>query len=430
MACWLDHREVQPATWRLIRACTGRVNPFDLMSPKPLVLARVTRAPKRIVCARTDMGSISRADVVIVGGGVIGCMAAYELLEAGLQVTLLERGELGQEASLASGGQLVPLHLAEDGETSPLFEFQQASTYLFDELVPELEEASGVRMGYMRTGILRVAEGEDECDRLARTFAAWQRNVDMPVDWLDIDELHRLEPELGANVHGGIFSPDERTISSGRFVEALGRVLRSRGVDVREGVPATGIRHNERNVHAVETLQGDISTTEVVLAAGAWTGLCSRWFGRTLPITPMRGQMVAVRPRTPILGTTTVSYNGSITPRPDGMVTAGSTYEDVGFDDHTTVEGIRGILQTLPRLVPALADATFVRAWSGLRPWSSDGLPVVGRLPGWNGITLASGHGKYGITGAPGTGCAVRGLIVDGRADAVHAVMSPARFVS
>jgi glycine oxidase len=375
------------------------------------------------------MGSTSTADVVVIGGGIIGCMAAYELSQAGLQVALLERGQIGQEASSASGGQLVPLHLAADGETSPLFEFHRASTYRFDELVLELEDASGVRMGYERSGVLRVAEGENERDRLKQTFTAWQRTVGMPVSWLDVDEVHRLEPGLGPNVLGGIFSPDERTLSSARFVEALGRILRARGMDVREGTPATGIRHHEQQVHAVETPQGEIQTPELVLAAGAWTGLCSQWFGLTVPITPMRGQMVAVRPRTPILGTTTVSYNGAITPRPDGTVTAGSTYEDVGFDDHTTVEGIRGILQTLPRLVPALADATFVRAWSGLRPWTSDGLPVVGRLPGWTGVTFASGHGKHGISGAPATGSAVRQLIIDDQAGAVHDVLSPARFV-
>ena len=375
------------------------------------------------------MGSTSKADVVIVGGGVIGCMAAYELSQAGLQVTLLERGQLGSEASSASGGQLVPLHLANDGETNPLFEFHRASTYLFDDLVPELEDASDVRMGYERNGVLRVAEGENERDRLKQTFTAWQRNVGMPVSWLDVDELHRLEPGLGPRVLGGIFSPDERTLSSAHLVEAIGRILRDRGVDVREGTPATGIQHRDQHIQAVETLQGDIQTPELVLAAGAWTGLCSQWFDLTIPITPLRGQMVAVRPQTPILGTTTVSYNGAITPRPDGTVTAGATTEDVGFDDRTTVDGIRGILKILPRLVPALADATFVRSWSGLRPWSADGLPLIGRLPEWTGVTFASGHGKHGISGAPATGRAVRHLIVDGQAETVHDVLSPARFV-
>ncbi len=374
------------------------------------------------------MATRSSADVVVVGGGVIGCMTAYELSRANLRVTLLDRGRLGAEASSASAGILVPLHLAEDDTDDPVFKFQRASTYLFDALAPELEAESGVRLGYVRSGILRIAQSDDEQELLEENFQVWQRDAGMPVSWLDVDELHRLEPGFGPDVLGGIYSPDERTISSERFVESLGRILRARDVDVREGVPATGVRHADRRVQAVETPQGAISTPEVVLTAGAWSGLYGHWFDLNLPIQPMRGQMVAVRPRAAVLGIPAVTYNGAILPKPDGTVHLGSTVEDVGFDDRTTVEGIRGILEAAPRVAPALADATLVRAWSGLRPWSADGVPVIGRVPGWTGATIASGHFKYGVSGSPGTGRAVRELIVDGRSDAVPDVMSPGRF--
>ncbi len=369
------------------------------------------------------------ADIVIIGGGVIGCAAAYELSGAGLDVVVLDKGPIGGAASSASAGLIVPLHATDDGQRTPLFDLYWASSCIFPQLVSELEETTGIQVDYDPSGSMRVAADDDEQDLLRESFRGWEAMEELTVEWVDGNSLRRDEPGLSPEIRCGVISTDEQSIHPGRFTHALARGALGRGAQIRTGCPATTIRHQDGRFLGVTTADGDIDACELLIAAGAWSRVPCAWLGVDVPISPARGQMLSLRPVAESLSRPLFSYNGAVLPKPDGTVHVGATVELVGFDTRTTAGGIATVLEMVPRLVPGLSDAAMEAAWSGLRPWCDYGIPAIGRLPGCDGITIASGHFKMGILGSPITARTVKNLVVDNVIDPLIAPFSPNRFL-
>lgn len=376
------------------------------------------------------MRSDRTADVVVIGGGVIGCFIADELAGAGIRVAVVEKGQVGAEASSASAGLLVPLHAAdEEGARTPLFDLYLASTRMFPEFIPELEEETGISTEYVPSGTFRLSGSEEEEELLKEQFERWKAHLGLEMEWIDRQQAHEMEPELGSEVCGGIFSTEEKCINSARLVRALARRASQRGVTFLEGCMATGIRSSGNHVEGVLTSEGEIAAGQVVVAAGAWSRFCCEWFGISLPIAPAKGQMIAVRPLDCLLRRPIFTAHGGLFPKVDGSIYVGATVELVGFDKRNTPEGIASLLEMITPLVPRLGEGIFERAWAGLRPFCEDGLPVIGRLPGWEGVVVASGHFKMGIVGSPITAKRVKEIIVNGKEDSGRTPFSPARFV-
>ena len=368
------------------------------------------------------------ADVVIIGGGVIGCATAYELAKSGLEVVLLERGSVGAEASSASAGLLVPLHAAEEGDRTPLFDLYWASASLYPSLVAELEEATGIQVDHDPSGSLRIAVDEDEAELLRESFEGWDAIEELTVEWVGGETVHEVEPVLGPEVCCGVLSRDEQSLHPGRLVQAFARAASQKGVEIRTGCPAVGVRQKGGRFEAVQTPEGELAAGELVVAAGAWSPVPCSWFGAAIPISPARGQMVSLRctssaPKRPIF-----SFDGAILPKLDGSVQVGSTVELAGFDTRPTAEGIGSVLDVVSRLTPGLSVAPIERIWAGLRPWCEDGVPAIGRLPGCENVSLASGHFKLGILGSAITARTVADLVANGRVDPLVAPFSPVRF--
>ncbi|RKU34397.1 hypothetical protein C6496_20185, partial [Candidatus Poribacteria bacterium] len=231
------------------------------------------------------------ADVVVVGGGVIGCFIAYELSKAGLEVVVVEKGQVGAEASSAAAGLLVPLHMAE--EERALFELHLDSTRMFPTFVPELEEETGISVEYIPSGILRVALNEEEETARLSQFQELGEVFGMAITRLDAAELHSLEPELAPGVCGGILSHDEAYINNGRLVLALARGASVHNAQFHEGCLATGVRRENGRFLALQTNEGEISAGHLVVATGAWSRIFCEALDITIPIIPARGQMLA-----------------------------------------------------------------------------------------------------------------------------------------
>ncbi len=368
-----------------------------------------------------------RADVVVVGGGVIGCFIAYELSKAGVEVVVVEKGQVGAEASSAAAGLLVPLHMAE--EERALFEFHLASTRMFPAFVPALQEETGIDVEYIPSGILRIALNEDkEADRLSQ-FQKLGAAFGMAVTSLDAREIHSLEPELAQAVCGGIFSHDEAYINNGRLVLALARGASLRKAQFLEGCIATGVQRTDGRFSALQTNEGEIAAEHLVVATGAWSRVFCEALDITIPVVPARGQMLAVTTIPRLLQRPINSSKGALVPRADGSVHVGATVEHVGFDKRNTPEAVADLLERGTSVVPALSDGRVERMWSGLRPFCEDGLPAIGALPGWENVSVAAGHFTMGITGSPITAKVIKELIVDGQWDRSMEIFSPARFV-
>jgi glycine oxidase len=187
----------------------------------------------------------------------------------------------------------------------------------------------------------------------------------------------------------------------------------------------------ERGARArgVRTATGDVLAADaVVLAAGAWSPTIAG-VPRRLPVRPVRGQILRLRPREipgwPLVASHSARY---LVPRENGTVLVGSTMEDVGYEDQVTEEGRFQLAQSAAELVPALADATVVERWSGLRPLSADGWPIVGPDPELAGLVYATGHGRNGILLGPLTACVVADLLLSGSSDVEWQSLRPERF--
>jgi glycine oxidase len=350
-------------------------------------------------------------DVVIVGGGVIGCSIAYQLAKQGVRATVLERGRFGSGASGATAGVIGPLwHL--DPAHKAVFGLGMRSLDLFPQLASELAEA-GVDPEFQHRGILKVAFAPKEVDELKQNLT-WQGELGLGVRWLDAPEIRELEPEMDDGVLGGVFSPREGCINGQRLVDALVHAATLLGAMFLEETEVTGLEISGQSVVGVRTLTGYYECGHTVLAAGPWTGIAGRWLPQALPISPVKGQRILLRkpgflPKCPVR-----SFEGYVVPQANGSLLVAATREEGAFDVRITANAIRQLVATAIGLFPALEDASFVGARAGVRPGSPDGIPIMGPVPGWDGVSVACGHDHAGVMLSPGSAELVARYILDG----------------
>jgi glycine oxidase len=365
-------------------------------------------------------------DVVVVGGGAVGCASAWFLSREGFSVTLLERGELAGEASGAAAGLLAALS-DEGGDRGP--EFQKLCLDGFDlyqDLLPELE-ATGIDLRYRRSGLLHLALGDGEAGHLRRRYEA-QKPLSPGMRLLEGEDLFREEPEVSRRAVAGLLSPEEHYLDPQRLVLALAEASRREGVDIRTEAPVLRMTGRGGRLTSVSSPDGRVEATHFVLAAGPWTAALARRLHSFVPVVPMRGQMLALGPATP-LNHVIWGERAYLVPRENNLTFVGATVEDVGFRKRTTVEAIRRLRRGAEALVPGLRLARMASTWAGLRPGSPDGLPMLGRLPGWSNVWVATGHFRNGILLAPITGKLIAESLAAGRAAARLKRFDPSRFV-
>ncbi|MGH2496895.1 MAG: glycine oxidase ThiO [Ktedonobacteraceae bacterium] len=356
----------------------------------------------------------SVTDVVIVGGGVIGCSIAYHLRKAGVSVTVVEQGEIGAEASSAAAGLLAPLgSLAGPG---PFADLLLASFALFPALAPELEDVSGIRMEYERTGALRVVRNPKNVSNLRKRMKAWQP-LGLQMRWLTGEEARQLEPTLAPDVCAALYAPEESQVKASQVVKAFGQAAANLDAKLLSHTRITGIQQQHGRVTAIVTSQGDsIACHHLVVATGAWSAQWSEWLDIQLAVVPQRGQILALRQPAPPLRHIIFGEAAYLAPKQDGTVVAGATKEEVGFDKQLTAGGVAWLLSTANRLIPSLEQSAIESMWAGLRPKTPDNLPILGPAPGWENVTLATGHGSVGIMLSAITGQTLAELLVTGAA--------------
>ncbi len=349
------------------------------------------------------------SDVLVVGGGVIGCAVAWFLAREGVAVTLLERGEIAGQASGAAAGMLAPLAEADLGTpTGRVFlRWGRHSLERFPGLVEELGESSGVDPEFRPSGLLRVAGDEAAAAVLRERAAALGEGL----VWLDREEARLLEPQLSPEVAGALHSPRECHVRSPLLVRAYAQAAARHGAHIEAGAPVMALARERARVVGVETPAGRLTAEHVVLCTGSWTPSLAAGLPE-LPVAPVRGQIVSLDAPDP--PPARILWGGStyVVPKPDGSVVVGATEEHVGFDRRVTAEGVRSLLAEAARWVPALADASFRSAWAGLRPETPDHLPLVGPVPTVDGLLVAAGHFRNGVLLSPATGEIVRDAVL------------------
>lgn len=337
----------------------------------------------------------------------MGASVAFYLAREGLSVTLFERDHLAAHASGAAAGMLAPI--CEAGEGGALFAPGLQSLDVFPSLVSELRELSGIDPQYVQSGILRVASTGASAESLQRLTSSLAR---YDVEWLDAATTRAREPHLRPEIIGALWSPREAHVYSPLMTRAYAQAAVRLGAQVRTGDPVLGLIRDGEQVLGVETAAGPWGGGHVVLAAGVWSRYCAEWLGERLTVEPVRGQILALEQPHPALRSIIWSGHSYLVPKLNGTVVVGATEERVGFDRRVTAAGVSGLIQAATDVVPALADCTFHQAWSGLRPDTPDHLPVIGPVPGANGVVLAAGHYRNGVLLSPFTGQAVADWII------------------
>ncbi len=368
-------------------------------------------------------------DVVIVGGGIIGCSIAFELSRRNVRVVLLDRQELMREASWAAAGMLSP---APDCPAAiPLVPLGLASLATYPHFIPDIEEASGKRAGY-RTGGTLEALFHGDAERELSTLVALHHGLGLACEAISIEEAQVMEPALGREARGAAFLPDEASVNTRALAATVIAAAESSGAELRPGVEVVSLEQEGNRCTGVQTRDGEtISAKHVVLAAGSWTSQMKQ-AAPYAPTKPVRGQMVALLNSGRLIHSVMRSEYGYIVPRdlatPQRLV-AGSTIEHVGFEKAVTSGGIEQILTMVNEIAPDLACAELLETWSGLRPGTPDELPILGPTD-MDGLLIATGHYRNGILLAPITAKVIAECITDGKPSIDLKDFSPLRFLS
>jgi len=377
------------------------------------------------------------ADVVVIGGGIVGASCAYYLSAAGLKVHLVERRFPASGTSRACDG----LVLAWDKAPGAALALSLASAALWAELAGVLDDD----FEYARTGTILLAEKEEDLvDARARVTA--MRAAGVPAEALDTASLRSLEPKLAPDLAGGGWFPEDAQVDARRATLALLSEARCRGLTLQANAEVMAVRragHGAGAVMGAITTQGEIATERVVCAAGAWSSQVARLAGVELPIRPRKGHILVTRKapgliRHPLLegGYTAtvhsaaedvqVAFVAEMTA--GGTLLLGSSRQFAGFDRSVALEVVQAIAARAVRFLPSLAHGPIIRSYAGLRPWSPDHLPLIGPVAAVPGLLLATGHEGAGIGLAPISGRLIADYAVGAELPPFAATIQPDRF--
>ena len=366
---------------------------------------------------------MSRADVIVLGGGIIGCALAEELARRKRRVVVIERGSIGAEASSAAAGILS----AQMDAPTPgaFFDLCQAARRAYPAWVARIERASGQRVGYARSGVLYLAVSDAQARRMQQR-AIWQRRLGLRVERWTMAQVRRREPAVDGGFRCGFHFPLEGQVDNALLMRALAQACRSAGVRVREQVTARRLILSQGRVRGVETSQSVIRADVVVNTLGSWSPMIAGFPGR-LPVEPARGQIVCLAGPKRLFHRPIMTDRAYLIQRRDGRLLLGSTVERAGFDKSVTLEGMYAILSGVRTISSRLDACAYVDSWAGLRPYSRTGYPILGRT-GVEGVYVATGHFRHGILLAPITAALMTDLILRGRSSFDLTPFSLGRF--
>ena len=337
---------------------------------------------------------MSNHRVVILGGGVIGLSAAEHLTRKGLKVTLLDKGPFAREASWAGAGYVDLRDAFRVGGS--FLDLCRLSYDLYPEWTERLKKESGIDPEFLHSGGIGLTFRPEE-EKIFREMEEKTAPRGLKGEWLTGEKALTWEPALSPEVRSAWFLPQTRQVRPPRLNRALLRVLQNQGVEFRENEEVLEILREGSRAIGVATLQGKIQADHVLVTGGAWTGGILEKTGISLPVRPVKGQVVLFKAAPGLFKSILFSSSAYLVPRLDGHVYVGSTLEEAGFDKSVTKAAFDRLVQGARQAVPALGKAIIESSWAGLRPATRDGWPYLGPTPGWENLWVAAGHFTHGI---------------------------------
>ncbi len=324
-----------------------------------------------------------KSDLVIIGGGIIGILSAYELAQSGIKVTLIDKGRLGQESSWAAGGILCPL-LPWNYDNSVSYLTDTANDY-YQHLSTQLYSQTKIDIEYWQCGLTIVEPN----------------HLDLAQTWCTNNKVNYKLEIISGKAH--LFLPFVSQLRTPRIIEALTKNLKMLGVIIHEETNVSECLISNNHITGVKTSKGVIQAEQLLICAGAWVS--NKLFPDAsieLPaITPVLGQIIAFDGQEIMLDTILYKDDHYLVPRKDGLILAGSTLEYVGFNNKTTEIAKQTLFEKSVSLLPELKNSKITHHWSGLRPGSIDNRPIIGPHSNIDGLFLNCGHFRYGVSMAP-----------------------------
>lgn len=375
-------------------------------------------------------------DVLVVGGGVIGLVTAWQAARRGLATAVADPAPGGGAAQVAAGmlAAVTELHYGEEA----LLALNLAAAERYPAFAAELAEASGRDIGYRRCGALSVALDADDRAQL-RELHGFQQRLGLSAQWLSGSECRRLEPMLAPGVRGGLRVDGDHQTDPRLLTAALVTACERAGVAFHRSVAArlriAGAGEGERAAGAELADGTRLDAGQTVLAAGSRSGsLAGVPEAVRPPVRPVKGQVLRLRmpdAGTPFLSRTVRAVvRGSsvyLVPRESGELVVGATSEELGWDTTVTAGGVYELLRDAHELLPGLTELPLVETGAGLRPGSPDNAPLLGPTA-LAGLHLATGHYRNGVLLTPVTGDALAAVLTGGELPDVARPFAATRF--
>lgn len=381
-------------------------------------------------------------DIIIAGGGIIGSAAAYELTNKGARVLVIEQTDQASGTAGATDG-VVAYHTKKPGFHMDL---AAQSIAMFPRLSHQLE----ANICYVEgCGGMLAIEDTQQLD-LLKQLAQEQQAGGANVQIIDIHKARQIEPQLSPKLLGALYSPTASKVDPIALTFAYAAAAKRQGAVFKNHCRVTGIMLERASVKGIHTTSGGFYAPKLIIAAGSWSADLGEMAGITLPIKPRKGQLLVTEPVGPFLKgavqcaryfviknhphTVTDEYahrtgaSLSIKQTADGAILIGSTRELVGFDRENTLESFQAIIHRALSFFPSLKHVHVIRAFAGLRPYTPDGLPIIGGVGTITGLYIASGHEGDGIALAPITAKLLTEEITTGKPSSALTPFSPDRF--
>ncbi|HEX3518897.1 MAG TPA: glycine oxidase ThiO [Solirubrobacteraceae bacterium] len=360
-----------------------------------------------------------QADVVVVGGGIIGLAVAWRLRGRGMSVTVLEREQTGGATSRVAAGMLAPVAEVEFGEAGRrVLDLGLRSAALWPGFAAELTQAAGQEVALLETGTLLLARDEDETRELERQLA-FRQSLGLRVKRLRPSQARELEPALAPTLRLALEVADDHSIDPRSVLVALRQACVAEGVVLREHAPVRSVELDDDGGRVTGVVLEDgerVAADEVMLTAGPWSGAIGGLPDHArVPVRPVKGQILRLRdPEGPGLVSRVLRFEGGyLLPRGDGRYVLGATMEERGFELLPTAGGVYELLREARELVPGISELEIEELSVGLRPSTPDNAPAIGRGT-LAGLMWATGHHRNGILLAPLTAELIADILAPG----------------
>ena len=372
------------------------------------------------------------AEVVIIGGGLVGTATAYFLARQGIESVVVERDGVGSHASGFSYAALGTFD--EDGMSGTHFDVASHGMRLHRELAESLSEETGVNVEFRERPSLALAFDEEEAEALQSPQGRDEERRSWEVDqqgysvrWVGREEARDIEPRISPAALGAIYTEGTCDVNAYRLTLALAMAAEKRGARVRQGT-VTGLTRDGDRVRGVIVDDTEIVCERVVVAMGPWSEAASDWLGVPILMQPWKGEILRLRLPGPPIRCSVGGGDHFASTKPDGLTWVGPTFEDAGLDESTTAEARDQIMAGVVKNIPSLAEGQLVLQTACLRPLSADRKLVLGAVPRLGGAYVATGGGRLGLMMGPAMGWLMAELIADGTTSVPLDEFDPGRF--